>query len=51
MIIYLPGVTGYMQMGSFQTVELAAQGYVVVTLNQPGAVAATVLPVHRLSWG
>lgn len=46
-IIYLPGVTGYMQMGSFQTVELAAQGYVVVTLNQPGAVAAAVLPDHE----
>jgi pimeloyl-ACP methyl ester carboxylesterase len=43
-ILYLPGVTGYMQMGSFQTADLAAQGYVVVTLNQPGAVAAAVLP-------
>lgn len=43
-ILYLPGVTGYMQMGSFQTSALAAQGFVVVTLNQPGAVAAAVLP-------
>lgn len=43
-IISLPGVTGYMQMGSFQTSALAAQGYVVVTLNQPGAVAAARLP-------
>ena len=43
-IFYLPGFTGYMQMGSFQTVDLAAQGFVVVTLNQPGAVAAAVLP-------
>jgi hypothetical protein len=50
-IIYLPGVTGYMQMGSFQTTELAAQGYVVVTLNQPGAVAAVVLPDHRIILG
>jgi hypothetical protein len=47
-IIYLPGVTGYMQMGSFQTGELAAQGYIVVTLNQPGAVAAVALPDHRI---
>lgn len=43
-VIYLPGVTGYMEMGSFQTSALAAQGYVVVTLNQPGAVAAARLP-------
>jgi hypothetical protein len=43
-ILYLPGVTGYMQMGSFQTTALAAQGSVVVTLNQPGAVAAAALP-------
>ncbi len=50
-IIYLPGVTGYMQMGSFQTTELAAQGYVVVTLNQPGAVAAVVLPDHKIILG
>ena len=50
-IIYLPGVTGYMQMGSFQTAELAAQGYVVVTLNQPGAVAAVVLPDHQIILG
>lgn len=50
-IIYLPGVTGYMQMGSFQTTELASQGYVVVTLNQPGAVAAVVLPDHQIVLG
>lgn len=50
-IIYLPGVTGYMQMGSFQTVELAAQGYVIVTLNQPGAVAAALLPDHQIVMG
>lgn len=43
-ILYLPGVTGYMQMGSFQTSALAAKGYIVVTLNQPGAVAAAMLP-------
>ncbi|MDP3960087.1 MAG: hypothetical protein Q8Q26_08515 [Pseudorhodobacter sp.] len=50
-IIFLPGVTGYMQMSSFQAVELAAQGYVVVTLNQPGAVAAVVLHDHRIIVG
>jgi hypothetical protein len=50
-IIYLPGVTGYMQMGSFQTTELAALGYVVVTLNQPGAVAAAVLPDQQIVVG
>lgn len=43
-IIYLPGVTGYMQMSSFQTAPLAAGGVVVVTLNQPGVVAAARLP-------
>ena len=32
-------------MGSYQTAELAAQGFVVVTLNQPGAVAAAVCPL------
>lgn len=47
-IIYLPGVTGYMQMGSFQTTALAVQGYVIVTLNQPGSVAAAVLPDHQI---
>lgn len=50
-IISLPGVTGYMQMGSYQTTELAAQGFVVVTLNQPGAVAAAVLPDHQIVVG
>lgn len=42
-VIYLPGVTGYMQMSSFQTAALAADGFVVVTLNQPGSVAAVRL--------
>lgn len=50
-IIYLSGFTGYMQMGSFQTSALAAQGYVVVTLNQPGAVVAAVMPDHRIIEG
>lgn len=50
-IIYLPGVTGYLQMGSFQTTELAAEGYVVVNLNQPGAVAAAVSPDHQIILG
>lgn len=50
-IISLPGVTGYMQMGSYQTTVLAAQGFVVVTLNQPGAVAAAVLPDHQIVVG
>ena len=43
-VIYLPGVTGYMQMSSFQTAALAVDGFVVVTLNQPGNVAAARLP-------
>lgn len=46
-VIYLPGVTGYMQMSSFQTVPLAADGFIVVTLNQPGVVAAAMLPDGR----
>ena len=50
-VIYLPGVTGYMQMGSFQTTALAAQGFVVVTLNQPGAVAAAIMPDQQVIVG
>ncbi len=50
-LIYLPGVTGYMQMGSFQTTELASHGYIVVTLNQPGAVAAAMLPEDQIVLG
>ena len=47
-VIYLPGVTGYMQMSSFQTAALAGDGFVVVTLNQPGNVAAARLPNRRV---
>lgn len=50
-IIYLPGVTGYLQMGSFQTAALAANGYIVVTLNQPDAVAAALLPDGQIVKG
>ena len=50
-VIYLPGVTGYMQMSSFQTAALAADGFVVVTLNQPGNVAAARLPDGRAIMG
>ena len=50
-VIYLPGVTGYMQMSSFQTATLAADGFIVVTLNQPGAVAAALLPDGRVIEG
>ena len=50
-VIYLPGVTGYMQMSSFQTTSLAADGFVVITLNQPGAVAAALLPDGRVIKG
>ncbi len=50
-VIYLPGVTGYMQMSSFQTSALAADGFVVITLNQPGAVAAALLPDGRVIEG
>ena len=50
-VIYLPGVTGYMQMSSFQTATLAADGFVVITLNQPGSVAAALLPDGRVIEG
>ena len=50
-VIYLPGATGYMQMSSFQTAALAADGFVVVTLNQPGAVGAALLPDGRVIQG
>jgi pimeloyl-ACP methyl ester carboxylesterase len=50
-VLYLPGVTGYMEMSSFQTAALAADGFVVVTLNQPGNVAAALLPDGRVIEG
>ena len=50
-VIYLPGVTGYMQMSSFQTAALAADGFIVITLNQPGSVAAALLPDGRVIEG
>ena len=50
-VIYLPGVTGYMQMSSFQTAALAADRFIVVTLNQPGSVAAALLPDGRVIEG
>ena len=50
-VVYLPGVTGYMQMSSFQTAALAVDGFVVVTLNQPGNVAAARLPDGRVIMG
>ncbi len=50
-VIYLPGVNGYMQMSSFLTAALAADGFVVVTLNQPGNVAAARLPNGRVIRG
>ena len=43
-IVYLPGVTGYREMNSFQTMDLASHGYVVIALDQPGSVAASVMP-------
>ena len=43
-IVYLPGVTGYREMNSFQTIDLAAHGYVVIALDQPGSVAASAMP-------
>jgi pimeloyl-ACP methyl ester carboxylesterase len=43
-IVYLPGVTGYREMNSFQTLDLAAHGYVVIVLDQPGNVGASVMP-------
>ena len=43
-IVYLPGVTGYREMSSFQTIDLAAHGYVVIALDQPGSVAASAMP-------
>lgn len=50
-VLYLPGVTGYMEMSSFQTAALAADGFVVVTLDQPGNVAAARLPDGRVIQG
>lgn len=43
-ILFLPGVTGYREMNSYQTIDLASHGYVVIALDQPGSVAASVMP-------
>lgn len=38
-------------MSSFQIKSLAAKGFVIVTLNQPGTVAAALLPDGRVIKG
>lgn len=46
-LIFLPGANGYRQMNTFQVEELVSLGYVVVGLDQPGAVAAVRFPDGR----
>jgi len=43
-LIFLPGLNGFRQMNTFQVEALVSQGYIVVGLDQPGAVALVHFP-------
>ncbi|MEV1170978.1 hypothetical protein [Nonomuraea sp. NPDC049784] len=47
-LVYLTGLNGFRAASTFQIEELVSHGYVVVGLDQPGAVAAVRLPSGRL---
>ncbi|MQA97008.1 MAG: carboxylic ester hydrolase [Streptosporangiales bacterium] len=46
-LIFLSGLNGFRSINTFQIEELVSHGYVVVGLDQPGAVAAVELPGGR----
>ncbi|MEP6988592.1 MAG: carboxylic ester hydrolase, partial [Chloroflexota bacterium] len=49
-LIFLSGLNGFRQMNMFQIEELVSQGYIIVGLAQPGAVALVHFPdVHDVS--
>ncbi|MFC7623741.1 alpha/beta hydrolase family protein [Microlunatus sp. GCM10028923] len=48
-LIYLHGRGGYRQANSRQVIQLASQGYVVLTLDQPYAASGVRLPDGRLA--
>jgi hypothetical protein len=46
-LIFLSGLDGFRSVNTFQIEELVSQGYIVVGLDQPGAVALTRFPDGR----
>lgn len=46
-LIYLSGLDGFRAVNTFQIEELVSQGYIVVGLDQPGAVAMVRFPDGR----
>ncbi|MEO8609241.1 MAG: carboxylic ester hydrolase [Chloroflexota bacterium] len=46
-LIFLSGLDGFRQVNTFQIEALVSQGYIVVGLDQPGAVALTRFPDGR----
>jgi hypothetical protein len=46
-LIFLSGLNGFRQVNTFQIEALVSQGYIVVGLDQPGAVAMVSLPDGR----
>jgi pimeloyl-ACP methyl ester carboxylesterase len=46
-LVFLSGVDGFRAVNTFQIEELVSHGYVVVGLDQPGAVAMVRLPGRR----
>ncbi len=47
-LVFLTGLDGFPEAGTFQIEELVSHGYVVVGLDQPGVAAAVRLPGGRL---
>jgi hypothetical protein len=50
-LIYLTGLDGFRQISTFQVEELVSQGYIVVGIDQPGAMAAVRFPDGRVIAG
>lgn len=50
-LMFLEGVTGFRQMNTFQVEELVSHGYIVATIDQPGAAADVVFPDGRQAMG
>ena len=50
-LIFLSGLGGFRQVNTFQIEELVSHGYIVVGLDQPGAVALTRYPDGREVFG
>ena len=46
-LLFLPGLTGFRQMNTFQVEELVSRGYVVAAIDQPYTAAAVVFPDGR----